>query len=163
MPGFPLRITRSALGPTPVNALPVRDPARQLDGPTIGDLMMWTISGNNVVVPVAWALIQVVGGPDWSLIASAEAWDANGALLPAVARSGVGTGTLTYDATYPDKDGTAVTTNFIGAAVDEQVLVVTKEARGQVNANKRVIDLALFLSGAADDWADGDQFLVRVW
>jgi hypothetical protein len=149
-----------------VNRFEVRDSARELDGPTIGDLMFWQLAGCNVCVPVAWALIQVVTAApfSWTLVASAEAWDANGGSLPTAARTGVGTGTITYAATYPDKDATAITTNFYGADIAEQVLTLAKHARCQVNANKRVVDVALFnLAGAANDWANGDQFLVRVW
>jgi len=162
MSGFPIRPTRLAFGPKPENKFVVRDAAREL-GADIGDLIMWQTSGCGVVVPQAWALIEVIGGPDWSLIASAESWDANGGLLPTVARSGVGTGTITYAATYPDKDATARTTSLWGAAIDEQVLVTTKEGRAQINANGRVVDVALFLSGVADDWTTGDRFLVRAW
>lgn len=163
MSGYPTRPTRSAFGPVPVNRYPVRDPSREVDGPTVGDLMLWTIAGSGVVVPQAWAVVRVIAGPDWELVASAETWDANGAVVPTILRTGVGTGTITYASTYPDKDAVDIATNFLGVAIDEQVLVTTKEARAQVNANPYVVDVALFLSGIADDWTTGDEFLVRMW
>jgi len=108
----------------------------------------------------AWA-VRSGGGAPWRV---AEAWDPDGSVVPTVLRTGVGTGTITYNAAYPDKDAGNITTDFIAAAVDEQVLTLAKHARCQVNANKRVIDVALFnLAGAANDWANGDQFLVRIW
>lgn len=160
--GFPTRPTRAAFGPTPINRYQPRDPARDF-GAEIGDLMFWTVSGCGVVVPQAWVVVKVIAGPDWELVASGEVWDADGALLPTVARDGLGTGTIEYAATYPDKDGSNVATSLKGVSIDEQVLSNLKEARAKVNANGRVIDVALFASGVANDWAVGDEFLVRAW
>jgi S-adenosylmethionine hydrolase len=45
MSGFPIRPSRAAFGPKPVNRRPVRNPAQEMDGPTVGDLLMWQTSG----------------------------------------------------------------------------------------------------------------------
>ena len=39
--GFPLRVSRLAFGPKLENTKQVRDPRKQIDGATIGNLLMW--------------------------------------------------------------------------------------------------------------------------
>ena len=50
--GFPVRISRSSLGPTPVDRAPVVDPERQLAAAT-GDLIIWQLANVNVANNIA--------------------------------------------------------------------------------------------------------------
>lgn len=115
MSGFPTRPSRAAFGPKPQNRGGIRNPAEQLDADT-ADLAFWQIAGCSGVADGAWALLTWNGvSMPAAPAASFEAWDPNGEGTPTVGRTGTGVYTVTYAASYPDKDGIEVTTNIIAA------------------------------------------------
>lgn len=112
MSGFPNRPSRTAFGPKPANRAPVVNPAQQIDGPTIGDLMMWQLAGGGVVSPLAWAFIPIAAAAiDVANVVTAEAWNPNkDQVAPTPTRTALGVYQVQYEATYPDKDGNAINT-----------------------------------------------------
>jgi hypothetical protein len=143
----------------------VRDPSRELDGETVGKLMLWQIAGAGVVAAKAWALMTYDASGVPTLTESAEAWDANGAVVPTVVDVGVGEVRLEYASTYPDQNGTAVTTNFSGAVPSVlRIGAGTLVPQAEVNANGKHIDIEIRnLSDALTDPADTQQLLIVVW
>jgi hypothetical protein len=124
MSGFPVRPSRAAFGPKPVNRRPVKNPAQEMDGPTIADLLMWQSAGMGVVSPVAWIYVPVAAGAIVTAnVAHSEAWnpDSN-QTAPTPARTGAGVYTVQYATQYPDKDGALQTTNLRFGAVFPQGL-----------------------------------------
>lgn len=164
MSGFPTRPARATFGPKPVNRFAVRDPERELDGPTIGDLMMWQLAGVGVTCPVAWAYISVDGAGVPTITSSGEAWDPDSASVPGLTDNGNGSYKVTYAATYHDKDLNDVTTNLIGAAAFVQS-INDYRAVAQVQANRREVEVRVRnAAGAPTDPAAGDEgVLVVVW
>ena len=166
MSGFPVRPDRLAFGPKPVNRYPVRDSAKELDGPTVGDLMMWQLAGCGLMVPRAMAIIAIDAFDVATLKSSAEAWDPASAYLPTLAHPGFGTFTLTYAATYPDKDGVAQATNLVAAAAFVQNVSsppMYPFSHALVSPGGLIINvLVSALGGAADDPTSSD-ILVLAW
>ena len=119
MPGFPNRASRADYGPEPVNAHPVVDPARELDGETVGRLMFHQLAGLGVTAVVAWLLTPGTGATP-AITARAEAWNPNAETgapytAPVVTRTGAGEYTIDYPATQPDNTGTLYALNFKAA------------------------------------------------
>lgn len=97
--GFPIRPSISTFGPTLANAVPIRDPERELDAAVL-NLLRHQVSGMGLIVPRVIAKVLVSGAP--SVLARAEAWNPAGlstgqyvAPTPTV----VSTGRITLD--YP--------------------------------------------------------------
>lgn len=111
MSGFPIRPTRDAFGPKPENRRPVRDPRKEMDGPTVADLLFWQVSGMGVLSPVAMIYVPVVAAAvDTPNVAHAEAWNPDaGETPPTPSRTSIGLYQIQYAAAYPDKDGIAQT------------------------------------------------------
>jgi hypothetical protein len=137
MSGFPVRPSRTAFGPKPVNRYPVVNPAQQMDGPTIGDLLFWQVSGLGQTGALAWAFIAVAAGAiDVPNVVTAEAWNPNkDQTAPTITRTGLGIYRVQYAATYPDKDAVAQNTPLtfglpipqgLGATGHEMFATVTK-------------------------------------
>jgi hypothetical protein len=146
-----------------VNRFPVRNPQHELDGPTIGDLIMWQIAGMGVVSPVTFALLTIAAGPSLTLTASGEAWDPDAGSIPTIAYVGVGTYTVQYATTYPDKDAITQTTNLLFATALLQTLSDFR-ATAKVQADKRTIDVRVRnAAGALADMAIGDAIAVMAW
>jgi hypothetical protein len=109
MPGYPNKITRSALGPTYQNATKIGNPKEEIDA-TIFNLMCWQVSGMNGTTPRA----VIIGQADNATIQFVKqflSWDPNGALGPTTfARTGTGayTWALPGTGTYSDMNGNAV-------------------------------------------------------
>jgi len=162
MSGFPIRPGRAAFGPVPVNRYSVRDPERELDGPTVGDLMMWQIAGMGIVCPIAWVYISLDGAGVPTITSSGEAWDPNSAYLPALTDNGNGSYKLTYAATYPDKDAVARTTNLIAASAFVQSLTDFRSV-AQVQANRREVEVRVFNAGGAATDPINEGVLVVMW
>lgn len=106
MPGFPTRTGRSGFGPDPLNSTFVRDPRKQLDGETIGRLMLWQLGGAGLLLPQCHFSGEYSGGA-WVLDTHAEAFQPNGGAGPTIARTSAGVYTFAYAATYPDETGEA--------------------------------------------------------
>jgi len=119
MSGFPTRPLRPAFGPEPKNRFPVRDPERELDGETVGKLMMHQITGSGLTVPRAWFVLNGLAVTP-VLLSRAEAWNPKGVTdvdfpAPVVARTAQGIFTVTYAATFKDETGVAMTLDLIAA------------------------------------------------
>lgn len=118
MAGFPNRITRAALGPTPANRKPVRSAVHNLDA-AVQDLALWQLSGCGIMVARVWGVAHWSGSA-MVLDASGEAWDPNGLWTPLPQRAGVGDYTIEYPATVADKDGNAITTLLVATNAQPQ-------------------------------------------
>ena len=163
MSGFPVRPDRAAFGPEPINRFAVRDAARELDGPTIGSLMMWQLSGCGIIVPRAMAIIRVDAGDVATLLASAEAWDPKSAYVPLLAHPGVGQFTLTYAATYPDKDSLPQATNLVGSLPLVQNVTTRFPSQALVSPGGLIVNVAVWnAAGVLDDPTSSD-ILVLAW
>jgi hypothetical protein len=117
--GFPTRPVRDAFGPDPVNQYPVRDPNKELDGETIGRLMMHQLSGMGQTVDLA-DLIFV--GSTQAISYRSEAWNPKRVTIapfanPGIVRSSAGLYVVTYEEEYPDHKGTAQPCIFRGGTV----------------------------------------------
>jgi hypothetical protein len=119
MSGWPTRLSRSALGPTPQDRKPVTDPNKQL-GAGIADLLFWQAAGINVVSDKAWVLLASSAA---SILAHSEAWNPNGGTPPGFSRTSAGLYVVTYAATVADKDGNAVAPAIVAGKAYPQGLV----------------------------------------
>lgn len=159
MSGFPVRPGRTAFGPKPENRRKLVNPAQQMDGPTVADLLFWQTAGMGVVSPVAWVNVPVktVNGVVVD-VAHAEAWNPNNDPLvtaPVVTRTALGVLTVQYAATYADKDGTVQNLALLFADPTGQGL----GAAGQLidayptKVDARTFSISLFRrdTGLADD------------
>lgn len=125
--GFPVRISRSSLGPTPVDRAPVVDPERQLAAAT-GDLIMWQLAGVNVAGDIAWCVVDSTG----AFVDGGEAWDPDDDQPdPACSRLSQGIYSVVYDATYPDREGSDRTIALRAGFVTPQT-----ETRGAIGVAK---------------------------
>jgi len=158
MSGFPDRPSRDGFGPTMADDGIITDPERFV-GSDQFNLLFWQLAGCGLVVPRAWALLNWSGAA-LSLAASAEAFDPKGLYVPTPARSAVGTYSLTYASTYPDKDGTSTALSFIAGEGAVQAL---GNFRAVVvpNANPYVADIEVY---DADAGTKSDQsVLVKLY
>lgn len=167
MSGFPIRPTRAAFGPKPKNARPVKNPAQEMDGPTIGDLLFWQVSGMGAVSPVAWLLVPLatVNGAVANVV-HAESWNPNNdpaVVAPVVTRTAAGIHTVQYAATYADKDGIVQNTNLNFAQPIAQGLGVTAHFMHgfatKIDVRTFQVDLRRLDNQAADDV----PFALLVW
>lgn len=162
--GFPVRPNRSSFGPKPENRFPVRDPKKEFDGPTLGDLLLWTVSGSAVAVARAWAIVRIATGPNVALVAAGEAWDPDGASAPTPAYSSAGTYTLQYAATYPDKDGAPQPVDIKGAFLVGLGTLSDFRGVAKLNSDGRTVDVRVRNSaGTLADMAVDDTFAIGVW
>jgi len=106
MSGFPTRTGRGGYGPDPINSRPVRDPARQLDGETVGRLMFWQLGGLGLVAPIA-TFGATVTGSAVSLAWHAEAFQPAGGNGPTLTYTSAGVYAVSYSASYPDETSNA--------------------------------------------------------
>ena len=143
MPGFPLRTSRAAFGPKPVNTKPVVNPERQL-GAEIGNLMMWQIAGAGLMVPTA-RMIFTVTGTVLALAQHTEAFQPDGGAAPIVARTSAGLYTFVYLANYPDENAESKPLAFSWGRVDCQG---SSFRHGQVTFNPDAV------SGTINIWTD---------
>jgi hypothetical protein len=104
--GFPLRTSRLAFGPKLENTKQVRDPRRQIDGATIGNLMMWQIAASGLMVPTARMVFTVTAGV-LALAQHTAAFQPDGGAAPVTARTSAGLYTFVYLASYPDEQAEA--------------------------------------------------------
>lgn len=141
--GFPSRISRLALGPKRSNRAPVQNHEFFIDA-TYLNLLMWQTAGMNVCAPRAFAYVNAAG----TLVASGEAWDPNGLVVPTVARPSTGTYTITYDATYDNELGVSVALDLIGADAKVQGTDPAIVAAQRVTSN-RVVEVYIEDGGVA--------------
>lgn len=144
MPGFPTRPSRLAFGPLVYsNRFAPQEPNKEVDA-KIFNLDYWQVAGCGVMSWRTFAAISVDGAGAVSLSASAEAWDSEAAVVPALSKEAVGHYRLTYDATYPDEVGAAIATALIDAWSRVRLTAaaaVFYESRCQVLASGREIDV----------------------
>lgn len=163
MSGFPIRPDRLAFGPKPQNRFEVRDSAKELDGPTIGDLMMWQIAGVGVVVARAVAIIALDASGVPSLYAHAEAWNPNGtAAAPTLTDNGNGSYKLSYGTAYGDKDSTSQALALEGAAAFPQT---TDDYRGAAEVQSNGYEVEVRVRNSAGTLTDlvSKNVLVVSW
>jgi hypothetical protein len=162
--GFPVRPSRAAFGPKPIDRFPVRDPARY-GAANLFDLLYWQVAGLGVAGHVGFVTLTS-DGTNLSIVSSGEAWDPDGGSQPTYSRSAAGTYAIQYAASYLDKDGNTVTTNLLGCIVIPQTLISGNSARvtSKVNADKRTVDIRY--RNNADSLADtptGDGLILVVF
>ena len=109
--GFPIRPSRSALGPDPENRRKTVNPKQEMDA-RIARLIFWQVSGAGLMVPMARIFVPIVAGAvDANNVTHAEAWNPNQDQAPPTpTRTGLGVYQVQYAETYPDMDGDAQTT-----------------------------------------------------
>lgn len=150
MTGFPTRPSRATFGPTPENRYPVVDPAYELDA-DIGDLMMWQTAGLGAISASAWAFVHYTAPATVAVTYSAEAWDADGAYVPTVSRTGAGDYTVTWAATYPDKDAVSQTLSLLWARAHPQSASALS-ATAVIEADRHSVRVYIYdAAGAATD------------
>jgi len=116
MPGFPTRISRTALGPTLQDRKPVVNPEKEV-GKAALNLAFWQIAGLNVVSPVAVVLIDANG----LVLTHSEVWDPNRTTSgPTVERLDSGWYSIEYATEYNNEQGTPVTISLMAAAAFPQ-------------------------------------------
>jgi hypothetical protein len=103
--GFPSRPSLSNFGPTLENAVPVRDPSRELDA-AVFNLLRQQVAGMGLLVPRVIAKLTVANPT--LLLAHAEAWNPEGLTTgefaaPTPAFVSTGRCTLTYSQQVPDE------------------------------------------------------------
>ena len=120
MSGLPGRPDRNDFGPEIKNAKVVRDPTTELDGETIGNLMMHQITGTGLVAPRAWALCDGSAGAAVVVTSRTEGWNTKNDSSspfdpPVVTRDALGRFFVDYNFSYPNQKGvsTAVDPKFI--------------------------------------------------
>lgn len=159
MPGFPLRPGRSSFGPDPINARPVRDPRKQLDGETTGRLMFWQLGGLGVAAPLAWIDCSLAGTAVQAQ-AHAEAFQPRGGSAPTVGYTSVGQYTFSYSAQYPDETGTNQPLVLRGGLA-VPVGLVPLHGQIQIDASARAGSILFWdLAGVH---ADAARFFVVLW
>ena len=157
MAGFPRIPTRAAFGPTFENVRPVRDPRTELDAATM-NLLAWQTAGASQTVPLA-LLVLIPNPPDVGIGLHFEAWaTAQDGAPPVVQRFGLGLYQVTYPATAPDENGTAIP--FVPRAVMAfaQGGVGGLTAYAQISAGAIQIAVLDLLGAAADA-----QVMLVVW
>lgn len=180
MSGLPLRPSRQDYGPDPVNTRPVRDPSRELDGETIGKLMLHQLAGLGAVTARAWLTTRIIAGPDVELASRAEGWNPNDVQTspytpPTVVRAGPGEYTVDYQSEYPDQDGTLQPLVVSGMAVkilvpSDQALTSVYSERADLAASPPVGIVRINVKtygwqiGSSTDWGVADLgFFLAIW
>lgn len=154
--GFPVRISRSSLGPTPVDRAPVVDPERQL-GASTGDLIMWQLAGVNVAGDLAWCSVDSTG----AFVDGGEAWDPDDDQAdPVCSRLSQGIYSVVYDATYPDREGVARTVALRAAFATPQTETRGIGAVAKVQADGRTVIVTVFTT--ADGSYTDESFALSV-
>lgn len=169
MSGYPTLITRAALGPTYKDERPVENPETDLGARAL-NLAFWQLSGVQMAAPRALLIAE------WNTTSSAfdlsrqgEAWSPQSTSAPTLARSAAGKYSYTFAASYPDVDGTEVSTVLHGAQVS--VLDVTDaeiEGDETIVGYARVdglavhVRLARYDSGVFGAYEDR-RFALMVW
>lgn len=110
MPGLPGRPTREDYGPAIKNSRPVRDPTTELDGETVGTLMMHQLTGMGLVSAKASLLCDGSAGAAVSVVSRTEAWNTKNASgspfdHPVVTRNATGEFFIDYNFSYPNEQG----------------------------------------------------------
>src|SRR5271170_4576706 len=108
MSGFPSRPTLDAFGPTLRNRGAVRDPTRDV-GADLLNLMRWQLAGVGACSPLSFVAATFTAPDAIAIAAQANAWQG---AAPTLTRSSAGVYVVGYEATYPDKDGNTVATQF---------------------------------------------------
>lgn len=115
MAGFPARITRSALGPTLVNAYPVENPEQDVGAETLNPAF-WQLAGLNRVSGKALLAAVWDGVSAFTITAQEEAWNPNGTQArPVLARTSAGVYTYTFASSYLDESGASIAPGLSGA------------------------------------------------
>lgn len=158
MPGFPLRMTRSMLGPDPINRKPVRNPEKELDA-AIAKLMFWQLGGSSLLVPLADMVCTQAGTAIPVVASHVEAFRPNAdGPAPTMGRTGAGVYTFAYPATHADENATA---QPLALRAGIAVPLVAAFRHGQVEINiDGISGTVRFWSDAGVTPADCAKFLV---
>lgn len=157
--GFPTRIGRSALGPSKTNQRRVIDPTKEISS-VEWNLVRWEVAGMAGVVPQAWVFATFTGPDQIAVTAHREAWAPDGtSSAPTISRTSAGLYVITYDATYPDENGTAVAIQLFGGTVGPSA---TTNLNGVASvSSNRIVTVSIFTANSAA--ATDSSFLVAVW
>jgi hypothetical protein len=100
--GFPTRPSRRVFGPTMKNAGDVINAETDV-GAELFNLSWWQVAGLGVAGALAFVHVSSAG----ALVSTGQAWNPNGdvSLNPAVARTGAGVYTVTFETLYDDESG----------------------------------------------------------
>lgn len=168
--GFPVRPLRQAFGPEPRNRTPVRNAEFEMDGETVGRLMMHQLAGTGLMVPLARLVILTASTPAITLVERYEAWNPRGLVTsphgaPALARAAAGDFTITYAAQIPDWSEAAQPLVFQGGVasfVADDTNVYTARVIPTTPASSVV--RVRGWQWTAPDWVAADgRFLVLLW
>lgn len=121
MSGYPVRLTRAALGPTLEDAYPVVNPKQQV-GAAARNAYFWNIAGANLIVARS-ALIASwnSGSSAFDVAHQAEAWNPDGQQArPALTRIGAGNYTYLFAASYNDENGVGQAIALIAARLSDR-------------------------------------------
>jgi len=119
--GAPLRPVRADYGPEPENRFPVREPAKDFDGETMGRLMLHELAASAQVRALAVLLIAA----DGSLLYRWESWNVDRKTTgdfapPVIDVSTPGDVVIEYDANLPDRLGDGQPVVFRGGSANVQ-------------------------------------------
>ncbi len=172
MPGLPGRPSRDDYGPDIKNRRPVRDASTELDGETVGTLMMHQLAGFGLVVPKAWVLCDGSAGASVSIVSRVEGWNTKNNLSapfdpPTVTRNSVGEFFVDYNFSYPNEQGELVAVDpKFGLVVANQLEAVpgTNLFHGRAHLSstppaqklRYVVRTHEWVVGVSSDWALAD-------
>lgn len=162
MSGYPLKITRAALGPTYENVSKITNPKKQLDAAKL-NLLLWQLAG--VQGASARGLVRVtLAATTFTVTHQWLAWDADGALAK-MTFTHVGTGdytwTLPNSGLFDDANGTSTAADLIGAVPLVQG-TANRVAVGDVNVNGYSGTMKGFVADTAAA-ADISKFLMLLF
>jgi hypothetical protein len=127
MSGFPLRVTRSQLGPRMRNTRPVDNPETDV-GEQLLNTLMDQVAGSNVITPRA-SLIARWNGSAFDVAHQAESWNTDGSQAhPQLARSAIGRYTYLFAPSYLDGEGNQIATALPAPRVTVHEVPVSEAA-----------------------------------
>ena len=118
MPGFPTRLTRSALGPKFRDVYPVENPETDIGADQFNAALPHTQTYNLIVPRSVLIGAWNAGTAQLDRSHEAQAWNPDKAQSnPTFARAGAGSYSYTFASTYTDETGTAIAISIIAARV----------------------------------------------
>jgi hypothetical protein len=134
----------------------VKNPERQL-GAEVGQLMFWQLAGIGIVAPRAMAVLDTAA----DVTAHGASWDPDRELVaPTTVKNGTGDYTITWPATAPDENGTAVAIVLVAADASPQTDSAKLFANAKIQANGRSARVKIWTDGGV---ATDCDVLIKVW
>lgn len=139
MSGFPVRISRAALGLKRENRAAIVNP-KNCVGADQFNLLLWQAAGNNVAGALAWISVDSAG----ARVGSGEAWnpDGNDLLRGTSSRTSTGIYVVTYAGSYPDMDDVDTPLALVSAKVSVRSSTAGLTAVWQLAGNVCTVKIA---------------------